>query len=34
MLDNFAMHETHDVPPKVRHFLRKKRFFGMIIPMQ
>ncbi len=34
MLDDFAIDQAHDMPPEVWHFLREKRFFGMIIPRQ
>ena len=32
MLDDFAIDEAHDLPAEVWHYLRKHRFFGMIIP--
>lgn len=32
MLDEFEIDEARDLPPEVWQFLRKRRFFGMIIP--
>lgn len=32
MLDDFAIDEAHDLPAEVWNYLRKHRFFGMIIP--
>ena len=32
MLDDFAIDEAHDLPAEVWRYLRKHRFFGMIIP--
>lgn len=34
MLDDHAIEEARDLPPEVWHFLRKHRFFGMIIPRE
>lgn len=34
MLDDHAIDEARDLPPEVWHFLRKHRFFGMIIPTE
>jgi acyl-CoA dehydrogenase len=34
MLDDHAIEEARDLPPEVWHFLRKHRFFGMIIPAE
>lgn len=34
MLDDHAIDEARDLPPEVWHFLRKHRFFGMIIPRE
>jgi acyl-CoA dehydrogenase len=34
MLDDHAIEEARDLPPEVWHFLRKHRFFGMIIPVE
>ena len=32
MLDDFAIDEAHDLPAEVWDYLRRHRFFGMIIP--
>lgn len=32
MLDDWQIHEHKDLPPEVWEFLRKNKFFGMIIP--
>lgn len=34
MLDDHAIDEARDLPPEVWHYLRKHRFFGMIIPRE
>ncbi|QCB46888.1 acyl-CoA dehydrogenase [Hydrogenophaga sp. PAMC20947] len=34
MLDEFEIDEAHDMPPAVWQFLREKKFFGMIIPVE
>ncbi|MET0334637.1 MAG: acyl-CoA dehydrogenase, partial [Rhizobacter sp.] len=34
MLDDHAIDEARDLPPEVWHYLRKHRFFGMIIPKE
>ncbi|MBX3653964.1 MAG: acyl-CoA dehydrogenase [Ramlibacter sp.] len=34
MLDDFAIDTARDLPPEVWQYLRDKRFFGMIIPVE
>src|SRR5262245_31468150 len=34
MLDDHQIDESHDLPPEVWEVLRKKKYFGMIIPRE